>query len=51
VTTPNGTPVRSYRTDEITGALDLAPVTSGAFAGQLGVVFPEPSEFARITLP
>jgi hypothetical protein len=51
VTTPGGTPVRSYRTDSIFGLADLAPITTGAFAGQVGVVTGQPSSFLRIAAP
>ncbi|HEU5056978.1 MAG TPA: hypothetical protein VFU21_10660 [Kofleriaceae bacterium] len=51
VTTPGGTPVRSYRTDSIFGLAELAPITTGAFAGQVGVVTGQPSSFLRIAAP
>ena len=51
VTTAGGTPVRSYRTDGIFGITELAPITSGAFAGQVGVITGQPSSFLRIAPP
>ena len=46
-----GTPVRSYRTDAIFNLTDMAPITSGPFAGQVGVVTGQPSTFLRIAAP
>ena len=46
-----GTPVRSYRTDGIHNFTDMAPITSGPFAGQVGVVTGQPSSFLRIASP
>lgn len=51
VTDAAGTPVRSYRTDTIFGITDLAPITSGPFAGQVGVITGQPSSFLRIEAP
>jgi hypothetical protein len=51
VTTAGGTPVRSYRTDTIFGITDLAPITNGPFAGQVGVITGQPSSFLRIEAP
>ena len=51
VTTAGGTPVRSYRTDAIFGITDLAPITAGPFAGQVGVITGQPSSFLRIESP
>jgi hypothetical protein len=50
VTTPTGEPRRSYRIDPIAGLSDLAPITSGPYAGDLGVVFSDPSEYLRVAL-
>lgn len=32
------------------GVSELAPITSGPYQGDLGVVFAEPSEYLRVTL-
>jgi hypothetical protein len=45
------TPKRSYRTDALPDVVDLAPITSGGFIGDYGVVQSQPSYFARIALP
>ena len=50
VTSPSGQPRRSYRTDAIAGFVDLAAITSGAFAGDFGVVINQPSEYLRVSL-
>ena len=50
VTSPTGQPRRGYRTDPIAGVSELAPITSGLYQGDLGVVFAEPSEYLRATL-
>jgi hypothetical protein len=50
VTSPTGQPRRSYPIDPIAGATDVAPITSGPFAGDLGVVSIEPSEYQRAVL-
>ena len=44
-------PKRSYRTDALPDVADLAPITSGPFTGDYGVVQGQPSWFARIALP
>jgi hypothetical protein len=50
VTSPTGQPRRSYRTDSIAGVTELAPITSGPYQGDVGVVFSEPSEYVRAVL-
>jgi len=50
VTSPTGQPRRSYRTDPIAGVSELAPITSGPYQGDLGIVFVEPSEYVRAVL-
>jgi hypothetical protein len=47
----SGTPDRSYRTDTIEFVSEMAPITSGPFAGDLGVVIGQPSTFLRIAPP
>lgn len=42
---------RSYRADALPDLVDLAPLTSGPYAGDYGVVQSQPSYFARIALP
>lgn len=49
-TSPTGQPRRSYRADPIAGVSDVAPVTSGPYQGDLGVVFVEPSAYVRAVL-
>ena len=51
VTTAGGNPVRAYRTDAIFNITDLAPITTGPFAGDVGVVTGQPSSFLRIASP
>ena len=50
VTSPTGQPRRSYPADPIAGVTEVAPITSGPLAGDLGVVFAEPSEYVRVVL-
>ena len=50
VTTTTGTPVRSYRTDELDGPLDLAPMTDGPYAGDVGVL-EDAGSYVRIRQP
>jgi len=50
VTSPTGQPRRSYRVDPIAGLADVAPITSGPYLGDLGVVISEPSEYVRAVL-
>jgi hypothetical protein len=50
VVAPNGQPRRSYRTDAIAGFTAAAQITSGPLAGDLGVVFGQPSEYLRVSL-
>ncbi|HWO22462.1 MAG TPA: hypothetical protein VNO30_27075 [Kofleriaceae bacterium] len=50
VTSPTGQPRRSYRADPIAGVSELAPITSGTYQGDLGVIFAEPSEYLRAKL-
>jgi hypothetical protein len=50
VLSPTGEPHRSYRTDAIAGFFGLAQLTSGPFAGDLGVTFSQPSQYLRVSL-
>ena len=50
VTTPAGQPRRSFRLDAIGDAIDVAPITSGANAGDLGAVENQPSTYFQISL-
>lgn len=51
VTSTDGTPDRSYRIDPIAFVSDLAPITSGTFAGDVGVTIGQPSTLLRIAAP
>jgi hypothetical protein len=44
-------PKRSYRTDALPDLAELAPMSTGPFAGDFGVVQSQPSYFARVLLP
>ena len=50
VTSPTGQPRRSYRLDAIGDAIDVAPITSGPSAGDLGAIENQPSKFFQISL-
>lgn len=50
VTSPTGQPRRSYRLDAIGDAVDVAPITSGPGAGDLGAVENQPSFWFQISL-
>ncbi|MGN6110819.1 MAG: hypothetical protein ACTHU0_37300 [Kofleriaceae bacterium] len=50
VTTTTGQPLRSYRADELEGPLDLAPMSDGPFAGDIGVL-EQGAAIVRIHLP
>jgi hypothetical protein len=47
VTDINGNPRRSYRTDAIGFVTDLAPISSGPNAGEVGLLGGDPTLFAR----
>src|SRR5262249_28214151 len=49
VTSPSGQPRRSYRLDAIGDAIDVAPITSGPSAGDLGAAENPPSNFFQIS--
>lgn len=51
VTSPSGTPRRSYRTDSVAGLGAVAQITSGPGAGELGFLINQPSLFVPVTLP
>jgi hypothetical protein len=51
VVSTSGTPDRSYRTDTIPFVSEMAPITTGPFTGDLGVVIGQPSTFLRIAPP
>jgi len=51
VTDAAGRPRRSYRTDGLAGIADLAPISSGAAAGDVAVMLGQPSEVLRVFLP
>lgn len=51
VTSTDGTPDRSYRTDPIAFVSAMAPIGSGPFAGDVGVVLGQPSTLLRIAPP
>jgi hypothetical protein len=46
-----GKPHHSYRIDPVPYLSDVAPISSGANAGDVGIVEGQPSYFARIRLP
>lgn len=50
VTSPTGAPRRSYRLDAIGDSIDVAPITSGPGAGDLGALENQPSNFFQISL-
>jgi hypothetical protein len=50
VVSASGQPRRSYRTDAIAGFSALALMTSGTFAGDVGVVFSQPADYMRVSL-
>jgi hypothetical protein len=50
VTDRAGTPRRSFRTDALFNLADVAPISSGPFAGDIGAVMGQPSFFARTFL-
>jgi len=51
VTDLAGTPRRSMRTTGLDGFVELAPIATGVNAGDVGVIFGQPSEYARIAQP